>query len=295
MSGPHDSVIRCGILKGKTMILSILTIVICAFVAIMLIGILHRASKLGIPVGKPLLYGICSMGAGYTVSALILAAVNAIMGNKADALFENPNSYVIFGAATGAAIAVAMFVVFILPMKKQRSAMEVLIYGVGVSLPLLIYRVLSIIISNIECIKIGAGYDVTLTVFAMSIIAMFTSFLEVFCAIIMASLINRNKKLIGLLTVVVIEIVTYGASSFSESFGWPDYVYYIVMSIACVGTFMYVIKVWRDFPPTIVEKKKPKTKNIQWPDERWDDDIVTEADVENAANDGTSDSENTEE
>ncbi|HWQ57747.1 MAG TPA: hypothetical protein VN540_01915 [Clostridia bacterium] len=250
------------------MILSCLAIALAAALAAAAAWLLFDIRKKGIAIGMPVLLGLACMAIGYVGASALLLVANAVVSAFASVSFiEHEAAAFYLALTTGALVGLAMFVMLKKPLAQRRSAYETLAFGIGVVLPMLVYKVVDVVLVNVSYILLGAEYGESALLLLNSVVGLALTLPEVFLAVLLASLLNRNKALTGLIVTLACETAVYAAQSVRDAFGAPDFIGPVAGVLALTAVAVYDARAWSSFPPV----KKPSrargsNQKIPWPE-----------------------------
>lgn len=254
------------------MILCLLDIAISVTSVLALIYVLIYIKKAGVSVWKPFGLGVAVMLIGYFGSAFLLLAVDAVTEAATGSTFVEDDITALYLALTTAIIlTLMMFLMLKKPLASNRSAYEVLTFGVGIVFPAFLYRTVSVTLSDIAYIVSGADYGTAALLLLSDILGMAGALLEAFLAIVLAYMMGKDKPWKGFFAVLAAMLLSYAGGSVQTAFGWSGIVGYSIGTGLSAAAAVAGIKVWKDLPP-IKQKQTSRgfNSNIQWPDKGED-------------------------
>ena len=250
------------------MLLSSLNIALAVALVASAIWTLIYIRKKGVPVGKPFLLGLASMAAGYFGAALLLLAVSGFAGGpEGDAFIEGKAAAFVLALTSATLVTLAMFFMLKKPLAQRRSAHETLAFGIGVVLPMLVYRAVGVVAAGAQYLLAGVGYGASALLLAESAVGLALMLCEAVLSLLLAHMLNRNRAFMGFLATLACELAVYAGLSLADAFGAPAAVGPAVglVVLACVA--VYDARAWSSFPPVKRQTRSRGTgKNISWPE-----------------------------
>ncbi len=250
------------------MILSAINIIFAlVFIAIPVFALIYLAKK-HVPFGKPLLLGSVTMMIGYFGSSFIVLLINAIVEASGGAAFiETDMAYFYLAVTIATVLAVLMTIMLAKPLNGRRSAEETVAFGMGVVIPMVAYRAIGVIWTSIAYIETGADYAASGVLLTNGMFTMAVCFVDAFIAVMLADFINKGRLWTGFAFALTAELLINGAGSVYDAFAWPFIIYPITAVVLSAVMIAYDLRVWKDFPEPVSDKKVRRGKqNIQWPD-----------------------------
>ncbi len=250
------------------MLLSSLGIALAVALVASAIWMLIYAHKKGVPIGRPFLLGLASMLVGYFGAALLLLVVSGVVGGpEGDAFIEGQAAAFILALTSAALVTLMMFLMLKKPLAGRRSAYETLAFGIGVVLPMLLYRATGVVVASTQYILSGVGYGDAALLLVESVFGLALMLCEAVLALLLAHMLNRGKALVGFFVTLACELAVYAGLGLADAFNAPAFVGPAAGLIVLAGVAVYDARVWTSFPPV---NKKPRsrgaTKQISWPE-----------------------------
>ena len=146
-------------------------------------------------------------------------------------------------------------------LKGRRSAPEVLVLGIGLCLPTLLYRGFTIVMAYINGINTGAGYGLSAALLVTFSYLLIASLAELPLTLLAAYFVNNGKTWLAVLLISILETFFLGAPAMAETLNLYKWIATLINCLLLGGCVWGAVQVWRRLPDPVILKKK-----IQWPD-----------------------------
>ncbi len=257
----------------------ILAIIITFLLMCIPVAALYVANKSGVKIVRPMGLGIGAIIVSSVISALVLL----LYEDSGIAFLQSDAAIIIRWIALGALEAVALFVVYNNFYKNSISFMESVCVSVGMCIPMLYSRALSVAITHIQIAQHGISMAEGWELFYLTIPPVLMVFLQPIMAIFMVVELHRGKKLCGVAAYAAMITLCYNMNDICTMLGagaWLKILIWLVLLTAATMQ-VYCIRVhYAELPPVESKKNGARTRmkddKYAWPDDSaFYDDVKT--------------------
>lgn len=249
------------------MLFSVLGIAFALGLSVTLVYAFIFMAKAKTPVFKPLFAGGLCMFLGTVLASVLLLLLHAALEAGGKGFLEADVAGFYLTLITGALVTAGMFFALKRPLAARRSAYESLAFGLGVALPLFVYRAAGAVVMSGAYLVAGAGAADSLLLLLENVADLLLALGEAACAVFLAHLLNQKKPASGFFAALLFELVLRAALSLEAAFGIPGWYGrafgFVLLALAC----WYDLRVWKRFPPRQEPpRKRGVNQNIPWPE-----------------------------
>lgn len=252
------------------MFFSILAIVLTVLFMCIPIAALVVVNRAGVKLTKPLGAGITAILA----ASLISAAVLMLYEDSGIAFLQTGWAAAIRWILLGAMEAMALYVLYKAVYKGQISLMEAVCVSVGMCIPMLYSRALSIVMTHIQLVQQGISNADGWELFYLTLPSVIMVFFQPVMAIFMAITMRRGKWYLGAAAYAALNALCYNMNDICFVLGageWLKAVIWIILLAAAAAQVYYIRLHYKELPLPAAKANGAHTRlkndKYAWPDD----------------------------
>ena len=252
------------------MVFAILAIIVTVLLMCVPIAALMLVHKKGVRLTKPLGCGITAILA----SSVLSAAVLMLYEDSGWAFLQTNAAIAVRWFLLGAVEAMALYVVFVAGYKRKISLMEVICVSVGMCIPMLYSRGLSVTITHIQLAQQGISNADGWEFFYLTLPSVVMVFFQPVMSVYMAITMQRGKWYYGAAAYTVMTALCYNMNDICTVLGagaWLKLVIWVVLLAAALAQVYYIKQHYNELPQPDARQNgaytRMKDDKFAWPDD----------------------------
>lgn len=248
----------------------ILAIIITFILMCAPVAALYIANKSGVKIVRPMGLGIGAIIISSVISALVLL----LYEDSGIALLQSDIAIAIRWVALGALEAVALFVVYNNFYKNKISFMEAICVSIGMCIPMLYSRGLSVAITHIQIAQQGISMAEGWELFYLTIPPVLMVFFQPVMAMFMVVELHQGKKLCSIAAYTLMTTLCYNMNDICTMLGagtWLKMLIWLILLTAATMQVYCIRAHYAELPPIESKKNGAKTRmkddKYAWPDD----------------------------
>lgn len=248
-------------------ILAIVLTVLFMCIPVAALVVVHRSS---VKLMKPLGAGITAILA----SSVISAAVLLLYEDGGVAFLQTGWAAAIRWILLGAVEAMALYAIYKAVYKGEISLMEAICVSVGMCIPMLYSRALSVVMTHIQLAQQGISAADGWQFFYLTLPSVIMVFFQPIMAIFMAITMRRGKWYIGAAAYAVMSALCYNMNDICTVLGaggWLKIVIWIILLAAALMQVYYIKQHYNELPQPAAKANGAHTRlkddKYAWPDD----------------------------
>lgn len=248
-------------------ILAIVLTVLFMCIPVAALVVVHRSS---VKLMKPLGAGITAILASSVISAVVLllyedGGIHFLQTGWAAAI-----RWILLGAVE----AMALYAIYKAVYKGGISLMEAVCVSVGMCIPMLYSRALSVVMTHIQLVQQGVSAADGWQFFYLTLPSVIMVFFQPIMAIFMAIIMRRGRWYIGAAAYAVMSALCYNMNEICTVLGaggWLKIVIWIILLAAALMQVYYIKQHYKELPQPAAKANGAHTRlkddKYAWPDE----------------------------